>query len=94
MCVCVCARMGFHHFHQVSRLSLYGHTGVLGSGCSPLVRPTVQARGVTVLPLDQCDMHFRPGPDLLPQDHPGSGVVAPWLPLGRLNGISSMSLCV
>ena len=32
---------GFHHFYQVSRLShtgvlLYGHTGVLGSGCSPL----------------------------------------------------------
>ena len=37
--------VGFHHFHHVHRLSLYGHTGVLGSGHSPLVRPTVQARG-------------------------------------------------
>ena len=37
--------MGFHHFFQVSRLSLYGHTGVLGSHRSPFVRPTVQARG-------------------------------------------------
>ena len=27
---------GFHHFYQVSRLSLYGHTGVLGSRRSPL----------------------------------------------------------
>ena len=35
---------------------------------------------VTVLPLDQCDMHSRPEPGFLPQDHPGSGVVALWLP--------------
>ena len=31
-------------FYQVSRLSLHGHTGVLRSGRSPLVRATVQAR--------------------------------------------------
>ena len=36
VCVCVCVPRGFHHFYQVSRLSLYGHTGVLGSGRSPL----------------------------------------------------------
>ena len=38
----------FHHFHQVSRLSLYGHIGVLGLGHSPLERPTVQARGASL----------------------------------------------
>ena len=49
VCVCVCAGVrGFHHSFQVSRLSLYGHTGVLGSGRSPLVRPTVQARGASL----------------------------------------------
>ena len=35
--VCVCGGGGVHHFYQVSRLSLYGHTGVLWSGRSPLV---------------------------------------------------------
>ena len=36
-CACVCDAQGvFHHFYQVSRLSLYGHTGVRGSGHSPL----------------------------------------------------------
>ena len=46
--VCVCVCMGFRNFYQVSWLSLYGHTGVLRSGCSPLVRPMVQARGVSL----------------------------------------------
>ena len=41
--VCV----GVHQFYRVSRLSLYGHTGVLGSGRSLSLRPTVKA-----------DMHF------------------------------------
>ena len=48
MCVCACVcdtGAGFHHFSQVS---LYGHTGVLRSGRSPLVRPTVQARGASL----------------------------------------------
>ena len=44
--------------------------------------------------LDQCDMHLRPDPGSLPRDHPGSGVVAPWLPPGQLHGISSASPCV
>ena len=38
-----------------------------GQGCVP------------VLPLDQCNMHSRPEPDSLPQDHPwklGGGSVA------------------
>ena len=34
--------------YQTSRLSLYGHTGVLGSGRSPLVRPSVQATGASL----------------------------------------------
>ena len=32
-----------------------------------------------------------PEPGSLPQDHPGSGVVAPWLPPGQLHGMSSTS---
>ena len=35
VCMCVCSG-GFTIFYQVSRLSLYGHTGVLMSGRSPL----------------------------------------------------------
>ena len=85
----------YHHFYQVSRLSLYGHTGVLGSGRSPLVQAFGAGQGcVPVLPLDQCDMHSRPDPGSLPQDHPGSGLVAPWLPPGQLHGISSTSPCI
>ena len=55
---------------------LIGEAHGAGQGCVP------------VLPLDQCDMHFGPEPGSLPQDHPGSGVVAPWLPQGQLHGIS------
>ena len=77
---------GFHHLYQVSRLSLYGHTGVLGSGRPPLA----QARGASLCyPFDQCDMHSRPDPGPLPQDHPRNGVVALWLPPGQLHGIIS-----
>ena len=51
-CGRACARvgggLGVHHFHQVSRLSLYGHTGVLGSGRSPLVQASSTA-SATVL---------------------------------------------
>ena len=47
VCVCVCALRGsITVLARSSRLDLYGHTGVLGSGCIP------------VLPLDQCDMHL------------------------------------
>ena len=46
--VCVCLSVGVHHFDQVSRLSVCGHTGILGSGRSPSVRPTVQARGASL----------------------------------------------
>ena len=36
VCVCVWGGGGFTIFYQVSQLTLYGHTGVLGSDCSPL----------------------------------------------------------
>ena len=78
---------GVRHFFQVSRLSLYDHTGVLGSGRSPLEAHGAGQGCVPVLPLDQCDMHFGPEPGSLPQDHPGSGVVALWLPPGQLHGV-------
>ena len=78
---------GVHHFYHVSRLSLHGHTGILGSGRSPLVWPTVQTRGVSV-----CCPSTRAictlGRYLA---YPGSGVVAPWSPLGQFLGISSTS---
>ena len=58
LCVCVCVRAhvcacifgqgGVSPFLPGLRLSLYGHTGVLGSVRSPLVRPTVQARGASL----------------------------------------------
>ena len=91
--VCVCLREDvLHNFSQVSRLSLYGHTGVLGSGHSPFGEAHGAGQGcVPVLPLDQCDMHFRPDLGSLPRDHPGSGVLAPWLPPGQLHSGSSTS---
>ena len=39
VCVCVGVEVGFHHYFQVSRLSLYGHTGVLGSVVAPWLPP-------------------------------------------------------
>ena len=39
---------GYCHFYQVSRISPYGHSGVLGSGHSHRSRPTVRAQGVCV----------------------------------------------
>ena len=93
LCLCMCARAQvYYHFYQVSWLSLYGHTGVLRSGRSPLVQAFGTGQGcVPVLPLDHCDMHFRPEHGSLPQDHLGSGAVAPWLPPGQLQGIGSTS---
>ena len=89
--VCVLCMWGFTIF-----------TGSAGGACMPHWRPRVgslpigEVHGagqgcVPVLPLDQCDMHFRPEPGSRPHDHPGSGVVAPWLLPGQLRGISSTS---
>ena len=90
VCVYVC---GYYRFYQVFPLDLSGHTAILGSGHSPPIIAGLRCRPryIPVLPLNQCDMHFRPEPDSLPQDHPGSGVVAPWLPLGQLHVNSSTS---
>ena len=82
VCMCVCAAVSPvlpglpvepvrpHRRPRVGPLPI-GEAHGAGQGCVP------------VLPLDQCDMHFRPDPGSLPQDHPGSGVVAPWLPPGQ-----------
>ena len=46
VCVCVCVFVwGITILYQVSRLSLYGHTGVLGSGRSPLVQAFGRGEG-------------------------------------------------
>ena len=55
---------------------------IAGLRCRPGVHPCIAPRPVLYA--------LRPEPGLLPQDHPGSGVVAPWLPLGQLHGNSSM----
>ena len=39
--LCVWGGGGYCHFYQVSRISLYGHSGVLGLGRSHRSRPTV-----------------------------------------------------
>ena len=80
-CVCT-ACMAFpiwpHWRPRVGLLSL-----IAGLQCRPGVRPCIAPRPVRYA--------LRPDPGSLPQDHPGSGVVAPWLPLGQLHGISSAS---
>ena len=59
---------------------------IAGPRCRPGVRPCIAPQPVRYA--------LRPEPGSLPQDHPGSGVVAPWLPPGQLHGISSASPCV
>ena len=56
---------------------------IAGPRCRPRVRPCIAPRPVRYA--------LGPEPGSLPQDHPGSGVVAPWLPPGQLHGISSAS---
>ena len=56
---------------------------IAGLRCRPGVRPCIAPRPVRYA--------LRPDPGSLPQDHPGSGVVAPWLPPGQLHSISSAS---
>ena len=57
---------------------------ITGLRCRPGVHPCIVPRPVRYA--------LRPEPGSLPQDHPGSGVVAPWLPAGQLHGNSSTSL--
>ena len=91
MCVCV-RTQGFHHVlpglpvepvwprwrPRVGSLPI-----IAGLRCRPGVHPCVAPRPVQYA--------LGPEPGSLPQDHPGSGVVAPWLPPGQLHGISSVS---
>ena len=56
---------------------------IAGPRCRPGVHPCISPRPVRYA--------LRPEPGSLPQDHPGSGVVAPWLLPGQLHGISSTS---
>ena len=90
---CVCGGGGSSIFTRSSRLDPYGHTGVLGSGRFPLIagpryRPGVLRPCVAPRPVRYA---LGPEPGSLPQDHPRSGVVAPWLPPGQLHGNSSTS---
>ena len=94
MCVCVCRCVcGYYHFSQVILVGpVWPHWRprvgsppiIAGLRCRPEVCPCIAPRPVRYT--------LRPEPGSLPQDHPGSGVVAPWLPLGQLHGNSSMSL--
>ena len=89
---CVAGGGGVHHFDQVSRWSLYAPHWRPRVGSLPIGEAHGAGQGcVPVLPLDQCNVHFRPDPGALPQDHPGSGVVAPWLPRGQPHSSSSTS---
>ena len=90
--VCVCVRAGYYRFYQVFPVGpVWPHwrprVGLLpiiaGLRCRPGVHPCIAPRPVRYA--------LRPEPGSLPQDHPGSGVVAPWLPLGQLHGNSSTS---
>ena len=90
--VCVWRGGGVYHCYRASRLTLYGHTGVLGSGRSPFGEAHGAGQGcVPVLPLDQCDMHLGQTPARCPRTTLEVGVVAPWLPPGQRHGISSTS---
>ena len=89
VCVCVCGVSPFlpglpvepvwpHWRPRVGSLPI-----IAGPQCRPGVRPCIAPRPV------RCAL--RPEPGSLPQDHPGSGVVAPWLSPGQLHGISLAS---
>ena len=94
VCVCVCVGgwVGYCHFYQVSRISPYGHSGVLGLGRSHRSRPTVRAQGASlchpstsvICTLDQNLARW-------PRTTLEVRVVAPWLPLCQLHGNSSTS---
>ena len=92
VCVCVCAS-GFHDFlpglpvepvwpHW--RPQVRSPPIIAGPRCRPGVRPCIAPWPVRYA--------LRPEPGSLPQDHPGSGLVAPWLLPGQLHGISAASL--
>ena len=90
VCVCVCA--GYCHFYQVSRISPYGHSGVLGSGHSHRSRPTVHAQGASLCyPSTSVICTLDQNLARCPRTTLEVRVVAPWLPPGQLHGNSSTS---
>ena len=92
VCVCVCDA-GSSIFTRSAWLDPYGHTGVLGSGRFPIIAGPRRRPGVLRLCVAPQPVRYALGPEpgSLPQDHPGSGVVAPWLLPGQLHGNSSTS---
>ena len=92
VCVCMCVWEGQYRFYQVFPVGpVWPHWRprvgslpiIAGLRCRPGVRPCFAPRPVRYA--------LRPEPGSLPQDHPGSGVVAPWLLPGQLHGNSSTS---
>ena len=80
------------HFYQVSRISPYGHSGVLGSGHSHRSRPTVRAQGASLCyPSTTVICTLDQNLARCPRTTPEVRVVAPWLPPGQLHGNSSTS---
>ena len=88
VCVCVCAG-GYCHFYQVSRISPYGHSGVLGLGRSHRSRPTVRAQGASLCyPSTSVICTLDQNLARCPRTTLEVRVVAPWLPPGQLHGNS------
>ena len=93
VCVCVCAiYKWYYRFYQFFLVGLVwphwrprvGSLPIIaGLRCRPGVHPCIAPRPVRYA--------LGPEPGSLPQDHPGSGVVAPWLPLGQLHSNRSTS---
>ena len=93
MCMCMrLCRGGYYRFYQVFPVGpVWPHwrpwVGSLpmtaGLRCRPGVHPCIAPRPVRYA--------LGPAPGSLPQDHPGSGVAAPWLLPGQLHGNSSTS---
>ena len=89
---CVCGGGGYCHFYQVSRISPYGHSGVLGSGHSHRSRPTVRAQGASLwYPSTSVICTLDQNLARCPETTLEVRVVAPWLPPGQLHGNSSTS---
>ena len=87
MCVYVCAVWGYCHFYQVSRISPYGHSDVLGLGRSHRSRPTVGAQSVSLCyPSTSVICTLDQNLARCPRTTLEVRVVAPWLLPGQLQG--------
>ena len=92
VCVCVCTTAvvvpflpGLPGWTCMAALASSGRSLpiIAGLWCRPGVHPCIAPRSVRYA--------LRPDPGSLPQDHPRSGVVAPWLSPGQLHGNISTS---